>query len=392
MTRQRAFDVAVVGAGPAGSTAALELAARGVRVALLEKEVLPRYKTCGGALVGRVFDNLPQDISSCIHRSFHNVDLVFHDAGLVSHEAGLQFCARRDQPVVSMVMRDEFDACLSSSAVEAGAVLLESCRVTGIASSNGRVRLDTTDGTVSAGFVVAADGATGAASRAAGWPIPRTAIPALEWEVEVDTDTFTEMSNSVRFDFGVVPHGYAWVFPKREHLSVGVLSTRRGASHLQRQLQQYLQRLRIEAITRIKKHGFVIPIRPLPGQLVQNRTVLVGDAAGFADPVTAEGISFAVLSGRLAAQAVVDGDLDQAAVQRCYHALVRKCILRELACARMLSKLLYEFPEVRSRVFKRCGRELASAMTDIIVGESTYRQAIGNPINYARLLSRQLRS
>ena len=102
-------------------------------------------------------------------------------------------------------------------------------------------------------------GALSSTARAAGWKDDRRLIPALESEVHVGGNLFDRLSGAARFDFGVVPNGYAWVFPKRDHLSIGVLSTRRGAVRLPTHLERYYERLGIHSIEREERHGSLIP-------------------------------------------------------------------------------------------------------------------------------------
>src|SRR5207247_9290012 len=133
------FDVAVVGSGPGGATAALELARQGLKGGLLEQERLPRYKTCGGGLVERGLALLPREVGDRVERRYASSELHLLDADL-------RFTARRDHPVVSLAMRDRLDFLLASRAAAAGAELRAPCRVTGVSLERHQVRLDTDDG------------------------------------------------------------------------------------------------------------------------------------------------------------------------------------------------------------------------------------------------------
>src|SRR3989449_4922402 len=151
------FDVAVVGAGPAGATAALTLARRGLNVALLEKAALPRYKTCGGAVVGRGLALLPAEIQTVIERRCGQAELHLLDGNLYYSSAR----EPPGPPIMAMTMRDRLDQVLASAATAAGAALHAPCTVSGVSLDPRHVRLDTDAGPVSAAFVIAADGATG---------------------------------------------------------------------------------------------------------------------------------------------------------------------------------------------------------------------------------------
>jgi geranylgeranyl reductase family protein len=376
------FDVAIVGTGPAGSTAAHRLAAAGLKVLLLEKAAIPRYKTCGGGVVGRARPWLAVPIDRAVEHECRRAEIHLLDAGL-------RVAAERDAPLVSMTMRSTLDALLTDGAVSAGAVLRTTTRVTSLEANGTEVlcRTDGPVGTVSATFVVAADGATGVAARAAGWAANPAAVPALECEMTVPERVHARFAGAARFDFGSVPHGYGWVFPKQDRLSVGVLTTHRGRTGLDDRLAEYLDRLGINEVQAIERHGYVIPLRPVSGPLVRGRTMLVGDAAGFADPITAEGISGAALSAELAVRALVTSGGDESRVRHSYEQAVAREIAPELQSARFYARILYGLPRLRAFVFRRAGQSLVEAIADVMAGTRTYRDVLGGPLRFVRLLA-----
>jgi flavin-dependent dehydrogenase len=114
--------------------------------------------------------------------------------------------------------------------------------------------------------------------------------------------------------------------------------------------------------------------------------LLAGDAAGLVDPITAEGISHALLSGQLAAAALTESRLDPAKAAPLYQSLLEREILSELRAARLLARLLYHHPRIRDAVFRRNGQRLCDFVASVIMGETSYRQALKRPASYLKLL------
>ena len=373
-------DVIIVGSGPAGACAALQLAKAGLSVAVLEKAALPRYKTCGGGIIGRAMQALPLDVRHVIEQSCHTAQLHIHPMRW-------SFTTHRSTPIVSMVMRDQFDFALLSAARAAGALVHQSCAVEDVSFHGDFITVATPVGTMKAKFVVAADGALSTVARKMGMADGRILIPALEYEVTVPLDRLHTSLGVARFDFGWLPDGYAWTFPKRQHLSIGVLSMARRGGDLKSSMVRYLNLLGCRHETQMEQHGFVIPIRPRCGPFVDKRILLVGDAAGFADPVTGEGISFAIRSGLLAAQSLINGHLEETSVRHDYARVLAQTILPELRTARWLARLLYDCPRIRSWAFSQQGQRLCDAVTDVMAGTRTYRELAFNSRSIFTLLT-----
>jgi flavin-dependent dehydrogenase len=166
------------------------------------------------------------------------------------------------------------------------------------------------------------------------------------------------------------------VFPKATHLSVGVLSTRRGARDLHQHLERYLHLVGIVAPLEVKRHGSVIPVRPRSGPLVRDRVVLVGDAAGFADPLTAEGISYALRSGQLAGEAIADAGGDEGRAREHYHTELKREILPDLGASRKLAAVLYGYPRVRRWLLRRYGQAGVEALAGPLLGDYGYTRVV----------------
>jgi flavin-dependent dehydrogenase len=218
----------------------------------------------------------------------------------------------------------------------------------------------------------------------AGWPPPARRAPALECELHLEAPDFQRLSLAARFDFGFPPRGYGWVFPKRTHLSVGVVNMRPGSVNLNTALDDYLRYLGIRTFLSRDLHGWTIPVKPRPGPMAPGRILLTGDAAGLADPVTAEGITHTILSGQLVAQAIKESFLDASRTAVRYQSLLEENILGELRAGRKLAALLYGFPRFRNWVFTRGGHNLAEFMADVVMGSTSYREALRRPSAYLK--------
>jgi geranylgeranyl reductase family protein len=374
------FEVAVVGAGPAGSVAALHLARAGKHVALIDKAHMPRVKVCGGGVVHRALEHVPRDIELPLQRACRRIEMRFLDRGRV-------FQIERDATVVAMTMRAELDQVLADAACKSGAQALYGREVRGIARHSDHVEIGTSAGTVRAGLVVAADGATGRTAKLAGWTDTLATIPALEAELRVDASDFARLDHAAIFDFGgAVEGGYGWVFGKRDHLSCGVLSMQRGHASLRERLDRYLHAAGVVPIEPFDVRGYVIPIAPRRSGFARGRVLLAGDAAGLADPVTAEGISIAMHSGALAARAVLAGTPARD-VERAYERDLRREILAELRIARLVAHVLYRRPRLARVLLDHAGQHLCEAMADVYLGRRTYTSLVTRPQNWWRLLS-----
>ena len=364
------FDVAVIGSGPSGASAAFHLAQKGLKTVLIEKEVLPRYKTCGGGFVFRGRKAMSFDIGSVVEREFQQVDIVFESKKL-------HFKAERKDPIITMIMRDSFDHLIVQEAQKLGVVLLQGHKVESITMGD-YAKIYTSQGLVEAQFIVAADGALSPVAKMAGWSESRMMCPALEYEIKVPDTDFERLSKTARFDIDAVPYGYGWSFPKKNHLSVGVGSFMKNTKkiNLKEYYQTYLKTLGIHTVLEEEAHGFIIPISPRSDGFVKGNVFLIGDAAGFADPVTAEGISNAILSGVLVAEAMAESEMNLENAARIYKNKLDEKLLPELKSGVTLAKLFYENKNLRNMLLKGFGQSLSESMIDLFMGHRSYPKDI----------------
>lgn len=359
------FDVAIIGSGPAGASAAFKLAEKGISTVIIEKETLPRYKTCGGAfgLAGRKM--MPFDISEVVEKECFNIDVFFE-------KIDKNFSIQKDEPIITMVMRADFDNFIVKKAQALGVTLLENHKLTNITFADD-ITLHTSQGDVKTKFVIAADGALSKTAKLTGWQETRLLIPALEYEVVVNEEDFKRLSKSVRLDFDAIPMGYGWCFPKKNHLSIGVGAFRKINLDFKQVYRDYLEKtLKITEIISEEMHGFQVPVSLRKDGFVRKNVFLVGDAAGFADPLSAEGITNAILSGNMAAAAIIESNLNAELAEKLYIEKLEDGFLPELRSAFKLSKLFYENEKIRNFLIKKYGERISQKMIQIMMGESKY--------------------
>ncbi len=287
------WDVLVVGAGPAGSSAARTAAEGGARVLLLDRAAFPRYKTCGGGLLGESLRLIPDAARA-------TVESRVGDAVITSGFTR-RMRLRSRTPYLAMVRRIEFDQALVAAAQAAGARFVDGVAVREISESVSLVTVRTTAGSVRARVVIGADGTGGRVGRYVG-VVPGGVDLGLEDEIAMPADE-TRWRDTVHLDWGGASGSYAWVFPKRESLTVGVIQ-RKGAPDATRDyLAAWRAHLGLADATTLHSSGHLTQWRTDTSPLRRGRVIVAGDAAGLLEPWTREGISFALRSGAWAGEA-----------------------------------------------------------------------------------------
>ena len=400
----RDADLIVVGTGPAGATAALTLARAGVRVLLVERDALPRQKPCGGGISTRVLTRFPW-LAEPLARIPANPVSSLHLEG----PSGDVFRMHSDGPAVILIRRIEFDSMLARLAVSAGAEILAPAAIAQARQDDDGVTLRTRDGReLRAPMVIAADGVNSVIARRLGmnpgWPAARLALDMME-ETPVSALRAAEPDTlSVFYGYGGA-HGYAYIFPKREHVNVGIgyvlpyFKERVDLTpyDLQRQFVGDLRARGLMAGESQRRHftPFLIPIGGPLRKTAEGRVLLAGDAGGFVNGFSAEGIYYAMVTGDLAARAILAarrrGVVDPAAARRRYVRLWKREIGAELRDSVLIQTYLFPSPARMDRVVRgaKTRPEFPRVLVDYASGRLSYPAARRRMLWYfPRLLPR----
>jgi geranylgeranyl reductase family protein len=292
------FDVAIVGAGPAGSTAAYRLARSRARVLLIDKERFPRDKPCGGGLTTRAVQQLPFSVEPVVEDRITRVRFRMRYGRTFERESTRVLCL--------MTQRRRLDAFLVEQAVAAGTEFRDGVQVT--IDSETELRVDGKH--VEVGALIGADGANGITARSLGLGGAIVNGIALEGNLPYEELPAARWRGTFVLELSAVPGGYGWIFPKGDHVNIGVGGWGREGPQLRRHLRVLCDHYGIELRRLTDLRGHRLPMRQPGTVLARGRALVVGDAAGAIDPVSGDGIYEALVTARLAAEhtlALLDG-------------------------------------------------------------------------------------
>src|SRR3990172_7662583 len=335
------YDAIVAGAGPAGSTAARILAREGGSVLLLDRARFPRDKPCGGGVTLRAAACQEIDLTPVVERTVTGARF--------SLRLGEAFDRRYEKPLTYMTQRCRLDAFLVEAAVAAGATFqdgepVRAVEVSPNGGSGSGVTVRTERGSYSARALIGADGANGVVGRDTGTR-PETEIAvALEGNVPYPDGVPERWREFVGLDLGGLAGGYGWVFPKGDHLNVGVGAWKYAAFTLRPKLAGLCARYGFDPYGLESLRAPHLPVRVPGSTIARGPVAVVGDAAGLVDPLSGEGIHMAFMSGRLAPKTALRMLAGEADDLSAYQRAVERRLQPELSVSRKLQELFHFAP------------------------------------------------
>jgi geranylgeranyl reductase family protein len=366
------YDVLILGAGPAGCSAAYDLARAGKRVLMFDKRTFPRHKACACGLTRKTLKALRYSVEPVVERVCHEIVLRH----IASHTAQRVLVRTRD-PICAMAMRERFDEFCLQQTLAAGAELRKIEGIVALREETDRIEVDIATATgieaLEAPVVIGADGSNGQSRRLAeglrtSKEVRAAALPAEpQWyargfalEATVPYAMLPialpggDTPQDLVFDFAPLPGGYGWLFPKGDHVNIGVgtfAPTPTGDACL-----KSVTRALLAEYTNAKLGITTLP--NITGQSLgmggqayvpRGRVLLAGDAAGLVDPLTGEGIHSAIVSGQAAAAAILACDATDLTEE---YARRLQPLQKTLAFSRRAAQSFYAHPERGFRVMR----------------------------------------
>ncbi len=362
------YDLIIIGGGPSGSAAGRVAGKKGLKTLLIEKEIFPRYKPCGGALSEHAMSYLDFEIpGSMIERD------IF---GARAHFKGQVVEQHKDNRIAVLITRSIFDNYLLEKAGETGIEIKMGEKVLEYQEKNDYVEVFTDNDTYNAKFIIIAEGSQGKLK----YQIRRKdrkdeyAIGVVA-EIEADSESIDRyIHNAIDLHFGRFKHGYGWIFPHDKYFSIGIAGLAKHLPHPKKIMLDFLNENNFN--NKYKLHGHIIPAGGINRKIISSRVVLSGDSAGFVDSFLGEGIAYAIRSGQIAVEVIskiiLNGD-DLESLDK-YQIICSSEFISNLNYSLTFTKLINIYPSMFLKIL--VSNEAIEKYLEVTAMETSYKSYI----------------
>jgi geranylgeranyl reductase family protein len=342
------YDLIIVGGGPSGSAAGRTAGQSGLKTLLIDKEVFPRNKQCGGALSERALSSLGFEIPDTVREKE-----IF---GMKVRFAGRCIVSTKEYRIATIVTRRHFDNCLLEKARETGIDIHTGEKAIDFREHAGHVDVVTDNARYRSRYIIITEGARGKLKdRIRRKDTKRAYGVSMVADVEADNREIDDrLPSLIEIHLGIFSMGYGWIFPHDGYYSVGVWGPAAYVTDPRRVMKDFLRDNGFGGQYRLR--GSAAPLGGIRRTVAASRIVLAGDAAGFVDPFSGEGIAFAIRSGQIAAEVATDillrkNDRNRLKEyeKRCYREFGRSFNYALLA-----SRIMNRFPRVFFNIITGC--------------------------------------
>ena len=357
------YDVVIVGAGPAGMAAAHILINNNVSCCVVDKQIFPRNKLCAGGVTGKALDLLEK---LDINMSFRGKNTVVSSGARLYVEYNHIIDINTERKT-HLVDRFEFDDYLVSSYKSKGGAMIEGAKVNYIREKQNKLLLSD-NSIIEFKYIIGADGAVGMTSALVDKEFKSN---GFSLQVDIEKDKINYESDQMALFYGVIPYGYGWIFPKESYVTIGIGSDYNKKIDYKREFEIFLEKLGIDH-TKEKFRGAFLPFGDYIKYPInkEKNIVLVGDAAGFADPITGEGIYFALLSGIKAGETITKAiNYNDRDILKIYIDEI-KPITSNINKGKKIKKSLYKYRKIAFVPFKN--EKVANLLFNKCMYESNY--------------------
>ncbi|MCP4181572.1 MAG: geranylgeranyl reductase family protein [bacterium] len=360
------YDLIIIGAGPSGSSAARKACKLGLNTLIIEKEKFPRYKPCGGAISERAKSYLDFKLPEKVfNRNIFGTKIYYKDNIIAKY---------KDHCLASLTTRSVFDNYLLDKALETGVILRQEEKVKNYIEKVDHIDVITDKGRYSSKYLIVAEGAVGNLKYKV-----RNRDNKNEYGICVVTEVEESNKNinkyikdAIEIHFGIASLGYGWVFPHDKYFSVGIGGIAKDIEHPKQILSEFLKRRNFNG--NYKFSGHLIPAGGIKRTLISSKVILAGDAGGFIDTFTGEGIAYAIKSGQIAAD-IVSEILKTNDVNKLnnYYSKIESEFGSNLYYSLILSKIMHSLPGLCFDIFTK-NDQILDEFLKLSLPDSSYKK------------------